>query len=114
MSPTPENTTQDTKIKKVKHRAKRASSMRIYLKKLAKENVHNKLQLSFGAVDKLEHICDHLIEKITQRAAQVMLMKKSRTLNANCMQGAISLELPPLLAKRCDDVGVQAVLKLSS
>jgi hypothetical protein len=30
------------------------------------------------------------------------------------MQGAISLEFPPLLAKRCDDVGVEAVMKLSS
>jgi histone H3/H4 len=88
--------------------------MRIYVKKLAKENVNAKLHISSGAAERLDLMCDHLIERLARRAGQVMQMKKSHTLNANSVQGAISLELHPRLAKRCDEAGVQAVLKLSS
>jgi histone H3/H4 len=100
-------------MKTTRGRGKRVNSMRIYVKKLAKENVNSKLQISSGAAENLEFMYDHLIERIAIKAAQVMEMKKSRTLNANCVQGAISLELHPFLAKRCDDAGVEAVLKLS-
>lgn len=87
--------------------------MRLYVKKLAKENIDAKLNISSGAAEKLELMCDQLIERLTRKAGQVMELKKSRTLNANCVQGAISLELHPSFAKRCDEAGVKAVLKLS-
>jgi histone H3/H4 len=103
-----------TATKKIRGRGKRTNSMRLYVKKLAKENVDSKLQISFPAAEKLELLCDRLIEQITRKAGQVMELKKSRTLNANCVQGAISLEIHPTLAKRCDDAGVAAVLKLTS
>jgi histone H3/H4 len=102
------------KKKNVRGRGKRVNSMRIYIKKLAKENVNAKLQISHGAAEKLEFMCDHLIQLLTRKANEVMEMKKSRTLNANCVQGAINLELHPSLAKDCDAVGLSAVLKMSS
>ena len=100
--------------KKVRGKGKRSNSMRLYVKKLAKCNMDDKLQMSAGAAEKLELICDHLIDRLTRRAGSIVEMKKSRTLNANCVQGALSLELHPTLAKLCDDEGVKAVMKLQA
>ena len=101
-------------MKKVRGRGKRSNSMRIYVKKLAKENVDAKLQISFGSAEMLELMCDQLVERFGRKAAQVMELRKTRTLNANCVQGAISLEVHPSLAHKCDEAGLAAVLKLSS
>lgn len=98
--------------KKVRGKGKRTNSMRLYVKKLAKAHMNVNLQMSAGAAEKLELMCDHLIDRFTRKAGSIVELKKSRTLNANCVQGALSLELHPSLAKRCDDKGVEAVLKL--
>lgn len=109
----PANTTETGTKKKVRGRGKRTNSMRIYVKKLAKNNVDHSIQISSGAADKLEFYCDELIQRITRRAGLVMELKRTRTLNSHCVQGALSLELHPTLARRCDEAGVAAVLKLT-
>jgi histone H3/H4 len=103
-----------TSAKKVRGKGKRTNSMRLYVKKLAKIHMDDKLQMSAGAAEKLELMCDHMIDRFTRRAGTIVEMKKSRTLNANCVQGALSLELHPTLAKLCDDEGVKACLKLQA
>ena len=90
--------------KKVRGKGKKTNSMRLYIKKLAKENMASGLQLSTPGAEKLELLCDTLLERLAKRAGRVVEMKKSRTLNAVSVQGAASLEFPPSLAKLCDDV----------
>lgn len=87
--------------------------MRIFVKKLAKVHMDSRLQLSSSAVETLEMMCDHLVERLTLRAGKVVDMNKSRTLNAKSVQGALGLELPPKLAQLCDEAGVAAVVKLT-
>jgi histone H3/H4 len=99
--------------KKSTRRKKEHLSMRMYVKKLAKESSDSKLQISAGAAEKLELLCNYLLEKFAHKAGAVMEMKKSRTLTSSCVRAAVNLELHPALAKRCDASATEAVKKLS-
>ena len=108
-SSTSEMAPKQTSEKKVRGKGKKTNSMRLYIKKLAKENMGSGLQLSTPGAEYLELVCDTLLERLATRAGRVVEMKKSRTLNAVSVQGAASLEFHPSLAKLCDDVATEKV-----
>ena len=99
-------------VPKKRGKAKRNNSLKLYLKKLVKNECRGDLQITVGSAEYLELLCDSLLKKVTTRAMRVMELRKSKTLSATAVQAAINLEFPPALAEKADNKAVKCVESL--
>ena len=96
----------------MKRKPKKTQSFALFIKRIHSMHADGR-SASSDVVTLLDDIAKHLVTRLGARAGEVMKLRKAKTLNAKCVQGALGVELGGPFFKTIDAAGQKAVITVA-